>query len=125
MVSEFDQQFSESAAPLLAKQFGVLVQLLRTGSSATATFTCAFAAIVDEVEIDDEALGTAVERRTWWPLKADTIVEPRAGDILQLVADDETTLTGEQHEIAPNGSDKAVEEHPDGVTYVVRTKRVA
>jgi len=128
MPSEFDQQFSVSAAPILSKQFGVRVQLKRTGSAASATFTCPFSRIIDEVNLDEDALGTAIERRTWNPLKADLVisvaVEPRAGDILQLV-DSSDTLTGEQHEITPNGSDRAVEEHPGGDSYIIRTKRIA
>ena len=132
MVSTFDQQFLQSAAPLLAEQFGVEVQLVRSGSPivTSATFTCSFSRVLDEVEMDEDALGTAAERRTWWPLKTDLVlatveVEPRAGDILQVMDPDTDIATGEQHELAPNGTDRAVETHPDGAHYVVRSKKVA
>ena len=128
MTSQFDQQFSSSAAPQLQQQFGVLVQWIRPGV-ASATFTASFASLVDEVEIDGDALGTGAERRRWWIQKADCVLDsqtfvPRPGDVLQLV-DSADAATGEKHEVAPSGSDRAVERHPDGLRFVVRTKRIA
>jgi len=128
MVSQFDQQFLQSAAPMLAQHFGVQVRLLRAGATASDPFTCSFARTLNEVELDDDALGTAAERRTWYALRADLVLDgslvvPRAGDVLAVV-DADGNQTGEQHEVAPNGPDRAVEEHPDGAHWWLLTKKV-
>lgn len=124
MSSIFDQQFTSHAAPDLQQHFGLRVVLLSKGAAATSGFLCPFSLVSDEVEIDQEALGTAAERRVWWVKISDLAAKPRQGDVLAAVSSADVE-TGERHEIAPIGDDPAVETHPDGVHYVVRTRRTA
>lgn len=122
----FDQQFNAHAAPQLQQQFGARVLLVRPGATSGDAFLCPYSIVIDEVEIDEDALGTGAQRRTWWPLKSDCVLdgeqaEPRAGDVLRIVDASDQVL--EEHEIAPHGSDRAVEGHPGFDHYVVRTKK--
>lgn len=119
MVSRFDSMFEAAAAPMLDAEFSESVVFVRGGQESSA-FDCAFSLVTDEV-FGDEGPATAAERRTWWPKKASvvlgsTAVEPRAGDVLR--------SGSTQHEILPDEGRPAVENHPGGARWVVRTKRI-
>lgn len=122
MPSRFDQQFDGAAAHQLDQTFGVSVQL-RRGTALSSAFTCSFDEVQDEVLLE-EAFGNQVQRRIWYILATDAVIDgrtviPRVGDYVVEVA------TGFRFEILPEGEDRAASLLPGEKRYRVLTKRAA
>lgn len=122
MSSRFDDQFEKWGAPELDQQFGVSA-ILQRGGLQTAAFTVAFNLVEDERLELDQDLRTEVERRVWYPLKADLVFsgssstfQPRIGDVL--------VVGSQSHQVAPMDDLPAVDEHPGGLRWILRTVRI-